>query len=181
MLDFMIIGLPRSATTWVSNWLTTDHMFCLHDPLQKMHYTEWDHPNKYIPERVRSGVCCTGIWRWPDWVNAHPAKKLIICRDLKSVNYSLDNVGLGEMDMQDAELIDQIKGNRVRYESLFDIEIAQQVWEYLTNDPFSAHRYRALVEMAVQPKFDNVVKDEQLQLRLFEELTNEKNRIPDNS
>lgn len=28
MLDFMIIGLPRSGTTWAANLLTTDAVLC---------------------------------------------------------------------------------------------------------------------------------------------------------
>ena len=29
----MVIGLPRSRTTWMANWLTTTDTLCLHDPL----------------------------------------------------------------------------------------------------------------------------------------------------
>lgn len=89
MIDFMVIGLPRSGTAWAANWLTTDTTFCLHDPLAKYHHTELDG----LVSDKRLGVACTGLWTQPEWLNAHPAKKVILHRPLEEINRSLKAIG----------------------------------------------------------------------------------------
>ena len=54
MIDFMVIGLPRTGTTWASNWLTTDSTQCYHDPLYHTHYEDWD--EKFSARDRKSGI-----------------------------------------------------------------------------------------------------------------------------
>lgn len=87
MLDFIITGLPRSATTWASVWMTGDGAHCAHDPLYHTHYEDW--PTALVQPDVLNGASDTGIWRWPDWLNAQAAagtRILVLERDFEDCN-----------------------------------------------------------------------------------------------
>jgi hypothetical protein len=66
MLDFIVLGLPRSATTWLANWLTTDRSLCLHDPFAKTLPEQWDAGGK------RLGISCTGAYLMPAAARVQP-------------------------------------------------------------------------------------------------------------
>ena len=42
MLDFMVVGLPRSGTAWLANWFTTERAMCWHEPLWTRSLDELD-------------------------------------------------------------------------------------------------------------------------------------------
>ena len=158
MLDFMVIGLPRSGTTWVTNWLTTDRSHCVHDPLYLTHYADWDtDPRFYHGEGVLTGVACTGIWRWVDWVNSHPARKLVIHRNEVDVNNSLIALGLPPVERNAARSLAKLTGLHVPHADIFDQGKAAGIWEYLLPGvPFNPARHRELVNMRVQPAFERI-------------------------
>ena len=89
MIDFMLLASPRSGTTWAANLLTTDTTLCLHDPLFTHHYSELDG----IESNKRLGVSCTGLCLFPEYVNSHQARKVVLHRDLREINRSLDAIG----------------------------------------------------------------------------------------
>lgn len=177
MLDFMIIGLPRSATTWASNLFTTDHVHCHHDPLYTKHYEQWD-SDLPVPERL-TGVSCTGIWRWPDWLNQHPARKVLLHRDLDQVNDELHRLGMPQLGPEAEEQLWKVIGLHVPFGHLFEPDGAKAIWDYLTHGkiPFNERRWLTLVGIEMQPYFDGVRIDPGVTRKLFEELT----RIMENS
>ena len=122
MLDFMVIGLPRSGTTWAANWLTTDHSTCLHDPLYHTHYSEWDSGLGRFKRGYcqRVGISCTGIWRWADWVNAHPARKVVLLRDPTEVQHSMAQIAMeGYVGEAEAAALRRVEGLHVQHVDLF--------------------------------------------------------------
>lgn len=125
MLDFMVIGLPRSGLAWAANWLTTDSTYCALDP--SLGPDEWD---RRLPRVGVSGVASTRIWTQPAWVNAHPARKLILLRDQDTDLSTLDGV---QADVAD----------------LFDPYCARELWGYLTGLTFNAKRHSLLCEFSV--------------------------------
>lgn len=167
MIDFMVIGLPRSATTWASNWLTTDLVHCYHDPLYHTHYENWD--GLSIPGTL-TGVSCTGIWRWPGWVNRHPSKKLILHRDLGEINQSLVDIGLDPLPHGSEEFLGQIQGLHIPFEDLFSSGKACQVWEYLVGSPFNSRRHGEISPIEMQPQFSKLTVGEEVTRKLREEL-----------
>lgn len=176
MLGFMIIGLPRSGTTWAANFFCTERSLCFHDPLYTTHYEDWD---TELPKRSQPGaevgVSCTGIWRWPDWVNAHPARKVILHRDLGEIASSMREIGLPEMDLEAAEeQLCSIKGKHVQHTDLFDEAKAWGLWYTLLNDAghFSVERHRLLVDIEMQPKFSGLKVGPDVTRRLVAELIN---------
>lgn len=165
-MNFMIIGLPRSGTTWAANWLTTDLTHCYHDPLYTAHYTDWD--SLSIPGR-ETGVSCTGIWRWADWVNSQECPKVIIHRDVGDVIRSMREVGMPPVFEGDADSLNRIIGLHVPFSDLFD-ENAQGIWEHLVITPFNRERHQELAMIEMQPQFSGLKVGRDVTLRLQAEL-----------
>lgn len=163
-ISFMVISAPRSASTWCSNWLTTDASLCLHDPLWRWHYTELD----AIQCDKLLGIACTGVALFPDWVNAHPARKVILHRPLHEVDESLTKIGLTPCSAQWEGVLARIRGVHLDWTDLF--ERPKNVYEYLLDRPFDADRHAMLREMNVQPSFAKLSIDRGATARLIREL-----------
>ena len=156
MIDFIVTGLPRSGTTWVANWLTTDDTLCIHDPLYKYSLDQLD----TIESNKKLGVSCTGLWRFPDYLEAHPARKLIIHRDLNEINDSLANeMGVPTVSEKEAESLRDIYGIHASFVDLFNPIIAKEIYETILEKSFDAERHAYLVELNVQPNFSKVSFD----------------------
>lgn len=155
----MVIGAARSGTTWAANWLTTEHTLCLHDPLFSYRYDELDS----IPHDRPLGVSCTGLWAHPVFVNAHPARKLILHRDAGEINASLRRIGLPECRDLTSELNGLWGGEKVyhcQWDQLFHEGSARLIWEHLTDSiPFDVVRWRALKEFEIGPRYQSLVID----------------------
>jgi hypothetical protein len=163
-IQFMVIAAPRSATTWCSNWLTTDTTLCLHDPLWRWHYSEID----AVPCSKVLGIACTGIALFPDWVNAHPARKVILHRPLDEVDASLERIGLSALHGSWDGVLDRIRGVHLDWRDLF--ARPKYIYEYLLDRPFDAERHEALREINMQPAFAKLSIDRSATSRLIREL-----------
>lgn len=151
MLDFAIIGLPRSGTTWAANWLTTDRSLCLHDPLINRtldQLAQWRSPGKVC------GVACTALWQFPEWVSKNVRRVILVDRALSEVNKSLTDIGLGEMPTHAVEQFLDMAGSRIDMASLFDPVHAPDVWcSLLPEIDFDAERHELLTGFMVNPYF----------------------------
>jgi len=151
VIEFMVLSAPRSASTWVANWLTTDETLCLHDPLWKYHYSELD----AIQSSKRLGLADTGLAKFPDFVNAHPARKLVLHRDLAACSASLVELGFGPLKHWEGVLT-RLGGWHVEWTDLFDPDKAKPIYEHLLGKEFDAERHALLCDMHVQPQFANI-------------------------
>jgi hypothetical protein len=158
-LAFMVVALPRSATTWVSNWLTTDKTLCLHDPLYTCKLEDLDS----LKSEKLLGISCTAIFRFNEYLDNHPARKLVIHRDLDEINASLrDELGVNTFtEAQDDSLYD-IDGLHVTYNQLFDTSFAKTMYEHLLELPFDEERYNYLVGLNIQPNFGTIKFDKEV-------------------
>ena len=163
-IEFMLLAAPRSATTWAANWLTTDTTLCLHDPLWQWAKEELDG----IRSRRRIGLSCTGLALFPEWVNAHPARKVILHRDLSAVDESLKRIGMTVCSDQWNGVLDRINGVHLEWSELFTRP--QYIYEYLLDSPFDPERWAVLREMNVQPHFQAVTVNQSATARLMAEL-----------
>lgn len=164
MIEFMVIALPRSGTTWASNWLTTDDTLCLHDPLWERHYSELDE----IVSRKRLGVSCTGLMLFPDWLNAHPARKVILHRDVVEVNESLSAIGMPTLEQDAEDRLWRIDGRHVAWTDLFDAP--HEIYEHLLQKEFDEERHEELRKIAMQPNFEELTVNKDAVRKLMEEL-----------
>ena len=148
----MVLSAPRSASTWAANWLTTEKTLCLHDPILEHTPEALDK----IPCDRMLGLSCTALALLPDLINQHPARKLIVHRDLEEVNLSLISIGLTRLGRRWDTALDAIRGMHVYFGSLFETEQAGLIYEYLTELPFDAPRHEQLRNMYVEPNFSKV-------------------------
>jgi hypothetical protein len=164
----MVISAPRSASTWISNWLTTDDTLCLHDPLWQRHYSELD----AIESPKMLGIACTGIALFPEWVNAHPARKIILHRDFDEIDASLDKIGMSSIKATWAGVLEQIRGVHLPWSDVF--EAPQPIYEYLLDKRFDPERHALLREINMQPAFAKLSIDRAATSRLIRELESER-------
>lgn len=163
-IEFMILAAPRSGTTWASNWLTTDTTLCLHDPLLKWTMDEL----LTLESSKRLGVSCTGLALFPEWVNAHPARKVILHRPLAEVDQSLLEIGMTPISTQWHGVLDRIEGVHLDWQEMF--HRPQAMYEYLLDMPFDPERWAVMREINVQPHFQELTINREATARLMDEL-----------
>ena len=171
MISFMVLGGPRSGTTWAANWLTTDSTICLHDPLLEMPITQLQRLTFGGGQRL--GISCTSACLYPDWVNAQKCPKVVLHRDVAAVNKSLRELGLVELipHKHQARLLAIKDAMHVRYDHLFAPTAAERIAKYL-GVPWDWARHDVLRQMRIEPMWKslNVGKEasEQLVKRILE-------------
>ena len=172
MLDFVVVGLPRSGTTWASNWLTTDNSICWHDA------TGFSLPNeldKVESKKRFKGISCTAAWTWKEWVESH--KRLVILdRDTDEINASLVELGFSPLTTKAIDYFNSIQGFRVKYTDLFDSP--KKIWDKLLPDlPFDGERHEELLKMNIQPIEQVMVPDAEYVKRMLNDLGMRLNEI----
>lgn len=163
-VEFMIVALPRSGTTWAANWLTTDTTLCLHDPLYTTHYTDWDS----IQTNKTLGVSCTGIVHFLDWLNRHPARKVILHRSIVEINESLEAIGLSRTEPHMVKALDRVQGVHAYWTDIFDRP--QPLYEFLTRREFDPERHAFLKDIEMQPNFQGLSVGKEVTAKLYGEL-----------
>lgn len=165
MINFMVLGGPRSGTTWAANWLTTNETVCLHDPL--LEYPIEHLHRLTFPGGRRFGISCTASMLYPDWVNMQKCPKVVLHRDIGEINASLRSLGLVELIPARHEArLDAVKNAmHIPYEYLFHPKGAKIISKYL-DVPFDVVRHDILTQMRVEPMWRhlNVGKEAAAQL-----------------
>lgn len=139
----MLVGAPRSATAWASVWLTTDKTLCYHDPLYEQTYDDLDW--KISSRKI--GIACTGAALFPKWLKPHKARKVIVHRDVKDINASIERVKLQPILSWQSRL-DAITGMHIEFRELF--EAPRRIYEYLLELPFDKERHALLCKLNIQ-------------------------------
>ncbi len=165
MINFMLLGGPRSATTWAANWLTTDTTICLHDPLLEYRIEDLQ---RITFDGKRLGISCTSSMLYPDWVNAQQCPKVVLVRDEGDINRSLRELGLVELiPAKHKARLAAVKTNVrfVPYEWLFTPRRAAYIASHL-GVPFDAARHDVLAQIRCEPMWRrlNIGKDAAMQL-----------------
>lgn len=154
MISFMVLGGPRSATTWMANLLTTDHTWCIHDPL--LEYTLDQLSQIYVPNK-RIGISCTASVLYPDWVNAQKCPKVILYRDPREINVSMRQLGMVELEPTKHNMrIEMIKAPMYRWEDVFTHQHVSAGICARFGVPFDSYRYRELAKMNIQPQWNKL-------------------------
>lgn len=146
MIKFMVIAAPRSGTAWAANWLTNGSNHCIHDPLFDHHYGDLDrleYPGKTL------GIACTGLALFAEWVNQHPAPKVILHRDRTEVNAACRALGFPPCPKEIFRGLARIRGFHVEWQSLFNPAHARDIQEHLLIDPFDGVRHEMLCRLNV--------------------------------
>ena len=158
MLRYMIIGMPRSRTTWLANLFTTGDCICIHDPLDRYGLAELDSimPGRYV------GISDTSLYlAGPKLLNSYPCRKVIIHRDKSDIEKSLG------MDVLENGICN-IEGLHVDFNDI-DSRI-EEIWNYCLDIPFDKERVDLLREFNVQPHFDGMTPPNQEKIANFVKL-----------
>lgn len=122
MIEFMVLGAPRSGTAWAAEWLSTDATICIHEPL--LQYTAFE-LDRVEFDRL-AGISCTVMGLYPEWVNKHPARKVVLHREPAQVRASMERLGIeGDYD----------------FDALWNIQGLHVAWRDLWNDPEPIHTH----------------------------------------
>ena len=153
MINFMVLGGQRSGTTWLANLLTTDTTLCLHDPL--LEYTPNQLDRSVVPG-YRLGISCTASLLFNEWVQKHPAKKVLIYRDPEEINASCRALGLLEIDVsKQFALLGNVEAPIFHWDHMFKPSGAEEICEIL-GVPFCKYRHFELRKMNIQPCWDKL-------------------------
>ncbi len=161
--------MPRSGTTWAANWLTADGTLCLHGLSGTKHRTEWD---SVRCGNRRIGVSDTVIGAFPEWLNDHPARKVILHRPVAEIHESFG----GEIEVPTVDL-SKINGFHVHWTDLF--ERPMPIWNHLMNATFDPVRHEMLVGFQINTIANKVNLDVDVCRRLvsdMQERLNERDR-----
>lgn len=147
MLDFVVTGLPRSATTWLAVLLTTDRSLCLHDPFA----LGW--PDKWERDGRRFGISCTGVYLMPEILARQDCPIAIIERDPDECAASLEGIGYKPEGLAKLKaMLEKAEGWRFPFADLWDEAKAAALWDFLLPGlPFDRLRYRQLSQMKIEP------------------------------
>lgn len=164
MIDFIVIGLPRSGTTWLANWLTTDTTVCYHDPFAHSLPEQLDGHGK------RLGIACTGAYLFPDWLAEHACPVAIIERDPGVCDASLQAMGLPPTTALRKRFY-AARGRRWSFDDIWNETKARELWAFLLPGiAFDAVRYRLLGEMQIQPHMGKWTPDQRITDELIRRL-----------
>lgn len=146
MIEFMVLGLPRSGTAWLANLLTTDDTFCWHEALWSASLKKLD----YLPYQGRFGISETSGFAHLEQLNAHPSRKIIIDRPLDEINKSLIALDLPTMRDEEADLHSKLEGYRIKFSDIFDYDRMSMAYNYVLSKKLNVYRFNMLVDMNIQ-------------------------------
>lgn len=157
MISFMVLGTPRSGTTWLANFLNTDSSLCMHDPL--IEHTPAQLDQMVIPGK-RFGIADTAALTARDWIVPHTAKKIVLWRDIKEVNKSLGQLAFRALDpvIMRGLAFEVPRAKVYHWQSIFHPKFAEEICDFF-NVPFDIYRHQELVKMNIQPEFSKLPAD----------------------
>lgn len=146
-MNFFILGLPRSRTAWLANFMTYGDTFCYHEGINGCHTVE-DYKAKLSYNKGDSSTGAVLIdldKHFPD------AKKVIIDSDInRAIEYSEELTGNPNEDWMThiQSRLYQLDGLKVDYDDIDDN--LQAIWEYLTDTEYNEDRANMLLKLNIQ-------------------------------
>jgi hypothetical protein len=156
--NFLIIGLPRSRTAWMSLFMTTDNTICYHEPSEAISSIDQLDPYFNKDNYTFSGISDSnmGFFARPI-MEKYKTKTLVIDRDLITVENSVALMGIPKTDycskLKNALI--EIKHNPdvmwVPYHSLDSLRVLEKIWWHLMPGlAFDEDRAKLFMKMNIQ-------------------------------
>ena len=145
-MNFLILGLPRSRTAWLANFLTYDGLFCYHEAINGCESID-----EYKEKVQGKGDSNTGLMLF-DFEKHFPDTKIIVIdSDINSaVRFGREvfNTDI-EIEMTIAKKrLDNIKGFHVKLEDINSR--LREIWEYVSDTEFNQERANILIDLDVK-------------------------------
>lgn len=167
---FLILGMPRSRTAWLANFLTWGQTTCLHSPINQFGDVaatfRW---LKAGTDGASRGAADPVISLFPDQVvcHSHGVKFVYVVRNEADAIYAglraYQGVYanplelLGTMRVGFDAIKRHVDGLEVAYESLDDVEVVRHLWdEVIPDTPFPMTRFCMLRNLNVTQNFAKV-------------------------
>ncbi len=147
MSNFLILGLPRSRTAWLANFMTTQNIFCSHEGLNGC-TSLTQYRNKF---KKNSGDSNTGLALFDFEILFEGFKRIIIDRDIdEAVKFSIDSYGCDTTStmLNLKQRLDNLDGLHVHFDDINDR--LEEIWNYLTDQQFNESRADMLIDFDVQ-------------------------------
>jgi hypothetical protein len=165
MNTFFITGLPRTRSSWLSNFFTYKDSFCFHEAI-RLCYNITD--MKILFECIKE----TNIGNSDAWLMFHydkimemfpNSKWVLIKRDFISAfeaakkRYKFERLPIDLETFSDLkEKLDEFEKEYsplvIQYETLDDIDVCKRIWEYCLPDiPFNKARWYQLDVLKIDP------------------------------
>jgi hypothetical protein len=145
-MSFLVLGLPRSRTAWLANFLTYGDLFCYHEGIDGCTSLE-----EYKEKIEGKGDSNTGLMLFDFEEHFPNAKIIIIDSDVdKAIEFGRDvfNVNI-EFEMAIAKnRLDKMEGLHIKLEDINSR--LGEIWEYVSDEPFDQERADMLVKLDVQ-------------------------------
>ena len=147
MSNFFVIGLPRSRTAWLSNFLTYDDNFCYHEGIDGCSTTE-EYKDKLGENK---GDSSTGLMLFDMNKEFPDSPKVIIEGSVdKAIEFTKEVYDVYEPEYfyELKDKLDSIKGLRIKFEDINNS--LEQIWEHLIGTPYDKDRGSLLKDMNIQ-------------------------------
>ena len=145
-MSYFILGLPRSRTAWLANFLTYDGNYCHHEAINGCSSVD-----EYRNKISGCGDSTTNTLMF-DYENDFPDSKIVIIhRDVKkSIEFAKDafKTDMTEMLEKANERLDVINGLHILFDDINDR--LQDIWGYLFDSEFDEKRAGMLVNLNIQ-------------------------------
>jgi hypothetical protein len=171
MGNFLILGLPRSRTAWLANFMSYDGFFCMHEGINGCISKE-EYLEKFKYSNVGDSTTAAMVMQLAG-VQLSGVRTLIIDSSIdKAVKYGKDVLRIDAEDIlvDTATYLDNYPGLHIPESQINDR--LDEIWYYLTdNAPFDDRRAKMLVDLDIQVK-QPYGYDELAAHKLMEDLQN---------
>ena len=147
-MNFFVIGMPRSRTAWLANFLTYEKI-CFHEGLDGCNNL-LEYTNKLGTE---NGDSSTALMMF-DIDKLYPdAPKLIIDSDIqRTIDYAEQVFGFCDQEFFETlqNQLNKINGKHIDFKDI-DSNL-KEIWDYLIGTPFNHERANILKRMRIEVK-----------------------------
>jgi len=145
-MSFFVLGLARSRTAWLANFLTTGDHFCHHEGMNGCSSVE-----QYKKKIGNDGDSCTGLMLF-DMNTLFPDSPMVIIERDPSVSIEFCYKTYGYYDPESMHYLkkqlDEVEGLRIEYD---DINVRlPEIWGHLIGDGYDQRRADMLIKLNVQ-------------------------------
>lgn len=145
-VNFFVLGLPRSRTAWLANFLTYGDKFCFHEGINGCRSID-EFKSKLGP----NGDSGTSMMLFDMNALFPDAPIVIIERDpIHVIEYVKETFDLCESEVlyRAKEKLDKIDGLRIQYEDINNK--LPEIWEHLIGEGFNKKRADMLIKLNIQ-------------------------------
>lgn len=146
---FFILGLPRSRTAWLANFMSTDGLTCMHEGLNGCKSLN-EYKSKFDDN---TGDSNTGIAMFDFEKHFKSAKIVVIDNSIDSaVEYGFNhfNTDITEQMIKLQHRLNNIEGLHVPFKEI-DNNL-ENIWSYITDKPYNSTRTKILKGLNIQVK-----------------------------